>query len=251
MPGIVLTLMFMAYIALRCILNPALAPPVPPAEKGSTWKGLREVAPMVGLMLVILGSIYLGIATPTEAAAVGAFIAAIIAWVIRRPPLEAYGKALMNTVVISASILFIAIGAFILITTWLPQPKLVGQNRLVQFLGGLVISALSMVVGATGPLIATFIKGLADRRQLVATHAMLMTIQNVMKVLTFTALGFAFGAYLPLIAVMVLAGFVGTAIGSRLLVKVPEQLFRVGFKIVLTLVALDLIRGAVFSPVNP
>ena len=103
-----------------------------------------------------------------------------------------------------------------------------------------------MLVGATGPLVATFIKGLADRRQLVATHAMLMTVQNVFKVLTFTALGFAFGSYLPLIAAMVLAGFAGTAIGSRLLVKVPERIFRVGFKLVLTLVALDLIRGALF-----
>ena len=140
----------------------------------------------------------------------------------------------------------IAIGAFILITTWLPQPKLVGENRAVQFFGGLIISALSMVVGATGPLIATFIKGLADRRQLVATHAMLMTVQNTFKVLTFTALGFAFGAYLPLIALMIVAGFAGTAIGSRLLVKVPERIFRVGFKLVLTFVALDLIRGALF-----
>ncbi len=140
----------------------------------------------------------------------------------------------------------IAIGVFVLITTWLPQPKLVGESRVVQFLGGLIISALSMVVGATGPLIATFIKGLADRRQLVATHAMLMTIQNTFKVLTFTALGFAFGSYLPLILAMVLAGFVGTSIGSRLLVKVPERIFRVGFKLILTIVALDLIRGALF-----
>jgi uncharacterized protein len=140
----------------------------------------------------------------------------------------------------------IAIGLFVLITTWLPQPKLVGENRLVQFLGGAIISALSMVVGATGPLVATFIKGLADRRQLVATHAMLMTVQNIFKVLTFTALGFAFGAYLPLIVAMVVSGFIGTAIGSRLLVKVPERIFRIGFKIVLTIVALDLIRGAIF-----
>jgi uncharacterized membrane protein YfcA len=140
----------------------------------------------------------------------------------------------------------IAIGVFVLITTWLPQPKLVGENRLVQFIGGLIISALSMLVGATGMLIATFIKGLADRRQLVATHAMLMTVQNTFKVLTFTALGFAFGAYLPLIAAMILAGFVGTAVGSPLLVKIPERVFRLGFKIILTVVALDLIRGALF-----
>jgi uncharacterized protein len=140
----------------------------------------------------------------------------------------------------------VAIGAFVLITTWLPQPRIVGRSPVAQFIGGAVISAISMVVGATGPLVAIFIKGLADRRQLVATHAMLMTLQNVLKVAVFVALGFAFGAFLPLIAAMIATGFLGTAIGSRLLVKVPESAFRWGFKIVLTLVALDILREAAF-----
>jgi C4-dicarboxylate transporter DctM subunit len=113
LPGIVLTLMFMLYIAARCLLNPKLAPPMPAAEKGSLLRGTREVAPMVGLMLVILGSIYLGIATPTEAAAVGALIAAVIAWFVRRPPPRAYIEAVANTITVSASILFITVGAFI------------------------------------------------------------------------------------------------------------------------------------------
>jgi uncharacterized membrane protein YfcA len=65
-------------------------------------------------------------------------------------------------------------------------------------------------------------------------------------VVTFTALGFAFAAYLPLVVALVLTGFGGTAIGSRLLVKVPERVFRIGFKVVLTIVALDLIREALF-----
>jgi uncharacterized membrane protein YfcA len=140
----------------------------------------------------------------------------------------------------------IAIAAFVLITTWLPQPKVVGHSPAIQLAGGAIISALSMVVGATGPLVATFIRGLADRRELVATHATLMTIQNTVKVLTFSAIGFAFGAYLPLVAAMVLSGFAGTALGSQLLVRVPEAVFRVGFKLVLTAVALDLIRQALF-----
>lgn len=145
-----------------------------------------------------------------------------------------------------ATALQIAIGSFVLLTTWLPQPKLVGRSRLAQVLGGAVIAAVSMVVGATGPLVAVFIKGLADRRQLVATHAMLMTLQNSFKVVMFVLLGFAFAAYLPLTVAMILSGFVGTAIGSRLLVKVPEAAFRWGFKLVLTVVALDLLRTALF-----
>jgi uncharacterized membrane protein YfcA len=145
-----------------------------------------------------------------------------------------------------ATALQIAIGGFVLLTTWLPQPKFAGRSRLAQVLGGGVIAAVSMVVGATGPLVAVFIKGLADRRQLVATHAMLMTLQNSFKIAMFVLLGFAFAAYLPLIVAMIASGFVGTAIGSRLLVKVPEAAFRWGFKIVLTLVALDLLRTALF-----
>jgi uncharacterized protein len=139
------------------------------------------------------------------------------------------------------------IGVFVLVTTWLPQPKVVGRSAAVQFTGGAIISALSMLVGATGPLVAIFLKGIPDRQQLVATHAMLMTFQNAFKVVVFVALGFAFGAYLPLVIAMILAGFGGTALGSRLLVKVPESAFRWGFKIILSLVALDLLRGAIFS----
>lgn len=139
------------------------------------------------------------------------------------------------------------IGAFVLITTWLPQPKVVGTSRVVQFVGGAVISAISMLVGATGPLVSVFLKGIPDRQQLVATHAMLMTFQNTFKVIVFVVLGFAFADYLPLIVAMVVAGFGGTALGSRLLVKVPEKAFRWGFKIILSLVALDLLRGAIFG----
>jgi len=138
------------------------------------------------------------------------------------------------------------IGGFVLVTTWLPQPRIVGRSPVAQFIGGAAISAVSMVVGATGPLVAVFIKGLADRRQLVATHAMLMTLQNIFKVAVFVALGFAFATYLPLIAAMIATGFLGTAIGSRLLVKVPESAFRWGFKILLTLVAIDILREALF-----
>lgn len=140
----------------------------------------------------------------------------------------------------------IAIAVFVLVTTWLPQPAIVGRSRVAQLIGGTVIAALSMVVGATGPLVAVFIKGLTDRRALVATHATLMSLQNLMKVGVFTALGFAFAAYLPLVLAMILSGFVGTALGSRLLVRVPEVAFRWGFRVVLTVIALELLRNAIF-----
>jgi uncharacterized protein len=138
------------------------------------------------------------------------------------------------------------IGCFVLATTWLPPPKFITGSRAVQFAGGMVVSALGMVVGAAGPLVAAFVRGLPDRRELVATHAMLNSLQHVMKVAVFVAMGFAFRQYLPLILVMVAAGFVGTKIGARLLTRVPENVFRMAFRILLSLVSLGLVYKALF-----
>lgn len=134
------------------------------------------------------------------------------------------------------------IGAFVLVTTWLPQPRFVASNRIVQFIGGGVVSALGMVVGAAGPLVAAFVRGLPDRRQLVATHATLNALQHLFKVAVFVFMGFAFRQYLPLVAVMVMAGFAGTAVGSRLLTRIPERVFRLAFRLLLSVVAVSLIR---------
>ncbi|MEJ0099464.1 MAG: sulfite exporter TauE/SafE family protein [Pseudomonadota bacterium] len=137
-----------------------------------------------------------------------------------------------------------AIGFFVLVTTWLPQSPRLADNRVVQFVGGAVVSAVGMVVGAAGPLVAAFVRGIPDRRQLVATHATLNTFQHVFKVIVFMAMGFAFHEYLLLILVMVVAGFAGTAVGSRMLTRVPEAVFRLVFRVLLSLVALELIRRA-------
>lgn len=134
-----------------------------------------------------------------------------------------------------------AIGVFVLVTTWLPQPPGVANNRAVQFFGGAIVSAVGMVVGAAGPLLAAFVRSIPDRRQLVATHAMLNSLQHVIKVAVFAALGFAFRDYVPLILAMVAAGFVGTRIGSRLLTRVPEHVFRLSFRVLLSVVAIGLI----------
>jgi tripartite ATP-independent transporter DctM subunit len=113
LPGIVLTTIFMTYIAARSLLQPHLVPKIPPNPKGALLEGALQVGPMIALMVLVLGSIYQGIATPTEAAAVGALCAAIIAAIIRRPPLRVYFEAIMNSVVVSSSILFIALSAFL------------------------------------------------------------------------------------------------------------------------------------------
>lgn len=139
------------------------------------------------------------------------------------------------------------IGLFILVVIWLPKPDIRSRGPVSSFLGGTIISFLGMIVGITGPLVLTFIRGLTDRHELVATHAALMTFQNSAKVVAFVIFGFAFAEFLPLILAMVAAGFVGTIIGSKLLIKLPETTFRYGFKIIITVLALDLIRRALVT----
>ena len=141
----------------------------------------------------------------------------------------------------------LAIGAFVLVTTWLPTPRALTESRAVQFVGGSIVSAVSMVVGAAGPLLAAFVRGIADRRQLVATHAMLNSLQHAIKIAVFAAMGFVFRDYVPLILLMVAAGFVGTTVGSRLLTRVPERVFRLTFRLLLSAVALGLMRKGLTS----
>lgn len=142
----------------------------------------------------------------------------------------------------------LAIGAFVLVTTWLPTPRALTESRTVQFFGGSIVSAVGMVVGAAGPLLAAFIRGIPDRRQLVATHAMLNSLQHAIKIVVFAAMGFAFRSYVPLVLLMVAAGFVGTTVGSQLLTRIPERAFRLVFRLLLSAVALGLIREALLSP---
>lgn len=141
----------------------------------------------------------------------------------------------------------LAIGIFILFMIWVPRPDIRTHGPVTSFFGGAVISFTGMIVGVTGPLVLTFIRAIGDRRELVATHAALMTFQNTAKVTAFIAYGFAFAEFVPLIIAMIATGFIGTAIGTRLLIKLPEKAFRYGFKTVITIMALDLLRRAIFA----
>jgi len=84
-----------------------------------------------------------------------------------------------------------------------------------------------------------------DRKALIATHAAAMTAQHLLKILVFGLAGFAFWTWLPLIGAMILSGFVGTLYGASLLDRLPEEQFRKWFKILLTLLALQLLYEAV------
>lgn len=134
------------------------------------------------------------------------------------------------------------LAAFILYTVW--GPKL-GKHKVpgAGFVGvGAVTTFVTMFVGATGPLVAAFLP--PDRfgkMATVATHSACMTMQHGVKILAFGILGFAFLEWVPLIAAMIATGFLGTTTGKKVLERMPERIFALGFKTVLTLLALRLL----------
>lgn len=148
-------------------------------------------------------------------------------------------------VALPISLLQLILAVFILYTTWAPRFKASNPGKKTFFGLGAIGAFVTMFVGATGPLVAPFAAAACRKRQqVVATHAMLMSVQHGLKVITFGFLGFAFGPYIPLLAGLIGFGFAGTYAGKQALNKLPEEMFRVGLKIILTLISLRLLYGA-------
>ena len=145
------------------------------------------------------------------------------------------------------AVLKLVLGIFIIAVTWAKIPGIEGLGRAGLAAGSAALALLTMLVGATGPLLAAFFSQIlsGDRKALVATHAAGMTVQHALKILVFGLAGFAFWEWLPLVGAMIGSGYLGTMYGSRLLDRLPEESFRRWFRIGLTLLALDLLRRGV------
>ncbi|MEM8854129.1 MAG: sulfite exporter TauE/SafE family protein [Pseudomonadota bacterium] len=146
------------------------------------------------------------------------------------------------------AVILAAIGVFVCVTTWFRPPPLGKGERGVVAAGGFGATILTMFVGATGPFVMALLRqaGL-PHKELVATLSVSMTIQHLLKVAAFTALGFAFAAWAPLMAAMVITGFIGTVIGTRMLDKLPEKALRQALNVVLTVIGVQLVIRAVLS----
>ena len=146
------------------------------------------------------------------------------------------------------AVLQVGIGTFILWSVFARPPAFLRHSGA---LVGLFSSFLTMFFGGTGPFIAAYIKTLGhDRLRHVATHASLMTLQHVLKSLAFGVLGFAFADWLPLVAMMILAGFLGTVAGKAVLTRIDERRFRLALNALLVVLALRLIGTGVFGLAN-
>lgn len=156
-PGILTSLGYMTYISIRCWRNPEMAPPIPVEERASWGEKLR-LLPMAGLpillIFLVLGLIYLGVATPSEAGGIGAFGALVCAAVYRNLTFKNLQRAISTALRITAMVLWLIVagGCF---------SQLIGVIGVQSYLQGLV---LALPIGLFAILVVilalTFILGM-------------------------------------------------------------------------------------------
>jgi C4-dicarboxylate transporter DctM subunit len=111
LPGILLCLCFMVTIYIQCKLNPAIGPPAKRVAMKDRIRSLRGIWGLLFLFVLIMGGIYLGVFTPTEAAGIGAFGAFLIALLKRKLILRNIAESVLEAGKTTGMIFLIIIGA--------------------------------------------------------------------------------------------------------------------------------------------
>lgn len=131
LPGLLLCALFVIYIGIRCAINPSLGPVLPPEERAN-WRlkfiSLRAIILPLLLVVGVLGSIFMGMATPTEASAVGAFGAIICAIIHRRFSWSMTFNAAKRTLGTTVMILWIIFASSIFVAVY----QALGAAELIQ-----------------------------------------------------------------------------------------------------------------------
>jgi C4-dicarboxylate transporter DctM subunit len=112
-PGILTAVMFSVIILIRCLITPSFGPPGPGATWGERWRSITGLLPILFLFLFVIGGIYAGVFTPTEAAGVGCTGVLIAAGAKRMLNRRAMARALEETALISAMIFAIIVGGYL------------------------------------------------------------------------------------------------------------------------------------------
>ena len=112
LPGILTAVVYACMIVIRCTIDPSLAPRDPnPPDRSQRFVALVGIWPLLFLILAVIGGIYAGVATPTEAGAIGALVALVIAVGQRRMTWSLFADSVTEAVSTTARIFFIVVGA--------------------------------------------------------------------------------------------------------------------------------------------
>ena len=163
LPGALLCFLFLAAIHIQVMRNPSLAPPGPASSAIEKLRSFIGVLETLLLFALVMGGMFFGIFTPTEAAAAGAFLTLLLALVRRQLSWKGFVQSLADTTRISCMVMVIVTGAvifghFMAVTrvpytladwvTGLPLPNyaIMGVIILVYLFGGCFMDALAMVM---------------------------------------------------------------------------------------------------------
>lgn len=146
-------------------------------------------------------------------------------------------------VALDEQVLKIILAFFVLYLVWAPTFKIMNVKlKLGFYIGGFLTTFASLFVGSSGPIGVAFIarKKMAKEIQ-VGTIATCMFMVHILKTAVFGFIGFAYSEYTLLIILMITTGFAGTYVGRQVLFKLPEHLFQAAYKVVITLLALNIL----------
>jgi tripartite ATP-independent transporter DctM subunit len=114
-PGLLTAGIYALMIVGRCLYDPKLAPKIEFEDRAELWRqrraSLLEIWPLMALIIGIIGGLYGGVVTPTEAGAAGAFLAAVIGMVQGRLSLAILVESLRESMLATAQLFFVGMGA--------------------------------------------------------------------------------------------------------------------------------------------
>ena len=156
-PGLLTSLGFILYIGIRCWKNPKMGPPISPEERvgwGEKFKSLRMAGLPLLIIFLVLGLIYLGVATPSEAGGIGAFGALICAAIYGNLTFKNLLKATTTALRITVMLMWLLVAG----GTFSQLIGIVGvQSYLRDLLLALTVSPLVIVIGI---LVLVYILGM-------------------------------------------------------------------------------------------
>jgi tripartite ATP-independent transporter DctM subunit len=165
LPGLLSAGMFMISVMIRGVLNPWMTPLVPEMTWRERARSTRDIWGIVAVATVVLGTIYTGVCTPTEAGAMGVLGVILLGGVSRRLNLRTLGGALMESTYASATIFVIGLGAMLIapLFTLSELPQVVSQiitnwdfsPVLVLFILAFVYLILGMFIDALSLMLIT------------------------------------------------------------------------------------------------
>jgi tripartite ATP-independent transporter DctM subunit len=149
LPGLMLTGLYIAYVMVIAFLRPAMAPPpTPEMMRDATWgraisELVRSFLPLAALIFSVLGAILFGLATPSEAAAMGALGAIILAAGYRALTLEKLTESVVLTGRTTAMVCWLFVGSFIFSSVF---GYLGGQQVIEEFVMGLNLNPVTFML---------------------------------------------------------------------------------------------------------